>query len=42
MSRKSGGVMTQSSAMFNNGPLWNLGRCVKANVLDAGVLLMYE
>ena len=37
-----GGVFTQCTKDFNSGPLWNLSRCVKANVLDAGVMIEYE
>ena len=38
----TGGVFTQCAKDFNNGSLWNLSRCVKANVHDTGVMLEYE
>ena len=38
----TGGVFTQCTKDFNSGPFWDLSRCVKANVLDAGVMIEYE
>ena len=38
----TGGVFAQVAQEFNHGALWDVSRCLKANKIDAGVMIEYD